>query len=263
MGQIERTNTNISPLLQQAVIERDYTKGFIPPSDMTEKESTETGDPKPTSGSGENYSEPRSMGSPNFDKPEGEDKTRAFTFDEETDTDSDLKDGEAGPGLSMAAGSAKTFANFAGNAIQIYLPKLTYGYSKIDMEDVIINVEKGNLTTNWIDTFSHINKNTEEALAIPDESIKMWKSAFKDYLEYENITFANPKTAFIAATILLLSDQGVRAYQIRKSNEKYMKEAIAASNPGLFSKESNEKENSANEVKRKPSNEKKDEPIAA
>lgn len=239
MGQIEKTNTEISPLLHEPVVERDYTKGFS--ASIEPPESAVTGSsgaqPKPE----QDVTGGKQDAGFNFEKPNEEDFTRPFTFDEDTGTESDLHEGEQGPGVSMPAGSAKTFANFVGSAIQMYLPKATYGYSKIDIENVIVNVEKGNLTSNWIDIFGKINKNTEEALAIPDESIKMWKSAFKDYLEYKNMAFANPETAFWAATVLLLSDQGVRAYQIRKSNEKYMKEAIEASNPALFAKETNRK----------------------
>lgn len=258
MGQIERTNTNISPLLREPVIERDYTQGFKPPAETTQNQQSANIIQEPEKEQGGSQTNTMGTERPNFDKPPETDNTRPFTFDEEIDNESDLKDGEQGPAMQMPTGSAKTFANFVGNAIQMYLPKATYGYSKIDIEDVMMNVEKGNLTTNWIDIFEKINKNTEEALAIPDESIKMWKSAFKDYLEYKNMSFANPETAFYAATVLLLADQGVRAYQIRKHNEKYMKEAIEASNPGLFAKESvKEKEENIN------TKDTKDESIAA
>lgn len=237
MGEIHKTDTARSPLLQP-VIQRDYTKGFsalepdavpAPPPTPEQKAPGQSSPPPPT---------PPPGPSPNYTAPPEEDYTRPFSFDEEVDSASDLADGEGAQGVTMPAGSAKAFANFAGNAIQQYLPKLTYGYVKIDIENVIVNVEKGNLTHNWIDVFTKINDATEKGLAIPDESIKMWKSAFKEYLEYKNITAANPETAFWAATALLLGDQGVRAYSIKKTNERYMAEAIQASNPGLFEKQS-------------------------
>jgi hypothetical protein len=248
MGEIHKTDTTRSPLLQP-VISRDYTKGLgadiqssqqaAPPPAADTQAQAQTGatqkpdftppPPPPEHGSG-----PGSEKIP--------DPTKPFSFDEPVGNESDLAEGEDGPGVTMPAGSAKAFANFVGSAIQQYLPKATYGYVKIDIDNVIVNVNKGKLTNNWIDAFTTINKNTEEALAIPDENMKMWKAAFKEYLEYKQVAFANPETAFYAATALLLVDQGVRAYSIKRTNEQYMREALEASNPGLFDKSRNIKQ---------------------
>jgi hypothetical protein len=238
MGEIQKTDITKSPLLKP-VIAREYTRGLDsggikggekPPDQGTDKTGT-AGGPEPGSASGPGATEQK----PNYNKP-ADDGTKAFSFDEPTENKSDLGEGETGPGVNIPMGSAKTFANFVGNAIQIYLPKATYGYVKIDMDNVIVNVDKGYLVGKWIDTFTTINKNTEEALKIPDESIKMWKAAFKDYLEYKQLAFANPETAFWAATALLIGDQGVRAYSIKKQNEDFMREALEESNPGLIIK---------------------------
>lgn len=230
---MEKTNTSKSPLLKP-VIERDYTKGINltepdiasntgsgsnPPPQQTRPEATQAQSPPPPPGQ-------------KFNIPA--DDTKAFSFDELPPEGGDIDDADTLDGVNISSASAKTFANFVGDAIQMYLPKLTYGYSKIDIENVIVNIEKGTLTANWLDAFNHINLNTEEALQISDDAIKMWKKAFKDYLESENIAFANPKTALIMATVVLLADQGVRAYQIRKSNEEYMRQALEKSNPYIF-----------------------------
>lgn len=263
MPPIQKTNVNISPLLKP-VIERDYTKGIgsvnigdtnnvkqPQPQDLNNK-APDTGNLNP---------EPDFSPPPPPPPGTDEDFTKPFSFEEETDTSSDLKDGESGPGVAMPAGSAKAFANWAGNALQIYLPKATYGYSKVDIENVIINVQKGVLHNQWIDIFEKINKNTEEALKIPDENIKMWKAAFKEYLEYKQMSFANPETAFWGATILLLLDQGVRTIQIKKANEGYVKEAINASNPGMFKGTSQPQNNKQEE--NQTNTQKDGEPIAA
>jgi len=240
MSAIQKTDTSKSPLLQP-VIQRDYTKGINFNTNAPGPAAGPAPDPGPGPAKGNATSPLPGEGQqpkPDFTPP-ADDNTKPFTFDSETDNASDLLEGEEGPGINIPAGSAKTFANFVGNAIQMYLPKATYGYVKIDMENVLVNVEKGNLTGNWIETFEKINKNTEEALKIPDESIKMWKAAFKDWLEYKNIQAANPTTAFVSATILLLADQGVRAWSIKQDNERYMRQALEASNPGMFAKEKN------------------------
>jgi hypothetical protein len=229
---MEKTNTSKSPLLKP-VIERDYTKGLnltdpdIPSGGAS---SPPPGQPKPETGTPP-PSPPPPPGQ-KFNIPP--DETKAFTFDEMQPEAGDIDDADSLEGVNISSASAKTFANFVGDAIQMYLPKLTYGYSKIDIENVIVNIEKGTLTANWLDAFSAINKNTEDVLQITDDAIKMWKKAFKDYLESENIAFANPKTALLMATVVLLADQGVRAYQIRKSNEEYMRQALEKSNPYIF-----------------------------
>lgn len=233
---MEKTDTSRSPLLKP-VIERDYTKGGgfdLKPPGPQPKPGTVPGE---SAAAGAKPGEPGPQPKPgaNFERP-ADDFTRPFSFDEDTERVSDLHEGEGGPGVTIPMGSAKTFANFVGNAIQLYLPKATYGYVKIDIDNAIINVEKGYLLGKWVDTFREINKNTEEALKIPDESIKMWKAAFKDYLEYKQMKFANPETAFWAATVLLITDQGVRAYSIKKQNEKFMRDALEESNPGLIIK---------------------------
>lgn len=233
---MEKTNTSKSPLLKP-VIERDYTKGInlTDPSPTQSPASSEPVNNQAQTGAatpGAASPPPPGTG-PKFNIP---DDTKEFSFDEISDDASDVNAGDSSEGINISSASAKTFANFVGDAIQMYLPKVTYGYSKIDIENVIVNIEKGTLTANWLEAFTHINENTEESLKISDDAIKMWKKAFKDYLESENIAFANPKTALILATMVLLADQGVKAYQIRKANEEYMRQAIEKSNPEIFEK---------------------------
>ncbi len=226
MPNFEKTDITKSPLLTP-VIERDYTKGIDdfslePPKGSTQQlGATEPGNAPP---------KPPPTGQT---KPQ-DDFTKGFAFDEEPVDPNDVNEGETLDGVNFPAGSAKTFANFAGDAIKIYLPRLTYSYAKIDIDNVIFNVQQGNLDNKWIAAFTQINDNTEQGLQIPDETIKMWKKAFKDYLEYEKMSFANPKTTFIIATIVLLADQGVRAWQIRKQNENFMKEALEQTSPEKF-----------------------------
>jgi hypothetical protein len=236
---IQKTDTSKSPLLTP-VIERNYTQGLggglsgnsdKQPSGHVNTEKTE---PQTGPGSNPNFQPPPPGSSNAGPGHSGNDETKSFSFDEETEAGSDLKDGEQGPGVTMPTGSARTFANFVGNAIQIYLPKATYGYVKIDIDDVIMNVEKGNLLHKWVDVFENMNKSAEEGLKIPDENIKMWKAAFQHWLEYKQVELANPTTELVAATILLLGDQAVRAYSIKKQMAKYFKDAIEDSNPGLF-----------------------------
>lgn len=249
MATIQKTDVSGSPLLKP-VIERSYTMGL----DLNDGQSAKQPEPPKAQTPPPPKPGAQTNPKPNFTPPPPpppgppiDDTTKPFSFNEEIEDPNDIGEDGEGPGVTLPTGSAKTFANFAGDALQIYLPKLTYGYVKIDMDNVIFNVQQGNLQNKWIDAFQKINENTEEALKIPDDSIKMWKKAFKDYLESENIAFANPKTAFIAATLMLLVDQGVRAYSIRKQNEKFMEEALRQSNPDQFVKAAQKKETSEKE----------------
>lgn len=245
MSTIVKTDTAKSPLLQP-VIQRDYTKGLNgnqPPNEV-QKPPVE---PNQTAGAQPGATKPGEAQPHNFEPPQN-DTTKEFSFDEINENGSDVKDGEE-PGVTMPTGSARTFANFVGNAIQIYLPKATYGYVKIDMDNVTMNVQKGYLTLNYVDVFTEINKSAEEALKIPDENIKMWKAAFQHYLEYKQVAFANPETEFWAATALLLGDQAVRTYGLKKHMEKLMKDALESSNPGMFNKKTNQEAENTNKNK--------------
>lgn len=230
---MQKTDITKSPLLTP-VIERDYTKGLTVDTGTqtaTIEASTEQKQSQPTQQQ-QSQTQPKPDAGQKFNIPS--DETKEFSFEDIPESPSDVGAEDHAEGIGISGASAKSFANFAGDAIQMYLPKMTYGYCKIDIENVIVNIESGNLTNNWLEAFTTINERTEEALQISDDAIKMWKKAFKDYLESENIAFANPKTAFLLATVVLLADQGVKAYQIRKANEDYMRQALEKSNPGEF-----------------------------
>jgi hypothetical protein len=256
METIEKTNTNRSPLLQP-IINRDYTRGLGQNSHSSEPGAASPGpvkdnEPVNTPGPG--------AGQTNFNKPSSEpipggDTTKQFAFNEENDTESDLKDGETGPEVTIPTGSARTFANTIGNLVQIYLPKATYGYVKIDIENIRMNVEKGMLGFQWIDHFGHINEDAEKALQIPDDVIKMWKAALQHYLEYKQVAFANPETEFWVATGVLLTDQGIRTYSLKKQLESYVQQALIDSHPESYVKqpvkeEKNEKTSTHDEERR-------------
>jgi hypothetical protein len=234
--EIQKTDTSKSPLLKP-VIQREYTKGmnFDAPKDNLSGGPTPEPPIPPTAGAKPNFTPPPSP-PPGPDQPgpfnkDIQDNTRGFAFDEVNDNPSDLQENENAD-LKMPAGTARTFANTIGNMVQIYLPRITYGFVKIDMESVRTNVETGNLTINWIDAFEDMNKQAKQALQIPDEIMKMWKSAFQHYLEYKNIKAANPETEFFLATGMLLTDQGIRTVGLKKQMEENMQRALEASNPG-------------------------------
>jgi hypothetical protein len=232
METIQKTDTMRSPLLQP-VIQRDYTKGLgaasVQPTPAPGPSASAAPAPGPTPGptAGPNYNKPP-------DAPPVNDGTKEFQFNEVNDSESDLQEGEQGPGVTIPAGSARTFANTIGNMIQIYLPRATYGYVKIDIENARMNAINGVLGMNWIEEFEKMNATAEEGLKIPDESIKMWKAAFQHYLEYKNVTIANPETEFWVATGVLLLDQGIRTISIKNQLEEIMRQAIAHSQPDSF-----------------------------
>jgi len=227
---MERTDVAQSPLLKQ-VIERDYTHGM----------NLDNGAEKPPEQAAVQSDQPKQGpdAEPKYNIPKGDiqDNTKEFSFNDTSEAPGDISGDDHTGALNISAASAASFANFAGSAIQMYLPKFAYAYCKVDMENVEVNVQTGKLTINWIGVFEKINGNTEEALKISDDAIKMWKKAFKDYLESENMSFANPKNAFLLASVILIGDMTVKAIQIRKANEEYMRQALEQSNPAAFHKE--------------------------
>lgn len=246
MGVIHKTDISKSPLLTP-VIKRDYTSGMA--SENVSKEQNLGASPEP--GAQKEINPPPGQSStqgPNYTAPPPpppggqQDTTKAFSFDEESGSASDLGEGEQAPEIVIPPANARTFANTLGSLIQINLPKLMYGIAKVDIDNIIVNVEKGVLTAGWIDTFKTINENTETALKISDETMKVWKSACMHWLEYQKFTFINPNTEFIIASANLAAEIGINTYRCTKANQDLVRQAIEASNPGYFERQVNIKQ---------------------
>jgi hypothetical protein len=62
----------------------------------------------------------------------------------------------------------------------------------------------------------------------------MWRDACQAWLEYKQFSFANPETAFIAASIALAGEISVSVYQCQKANKDLYKKALEDYNPGTF-----------------------------
>jgi hypothetical protein len=230
---LEKT-PRISPLLSDAVIERDYTQGiesqignpqqnFTNTSTQTQSEPIQSQASGPGSGSGAGPS-PNDNG---FDSPKG------FSFEEDASDLSDIQDGDPS-GFELASGSAKTFANVIGDLIKIKVPEVTFQFCKVDMNSIEAHILNGNINAGLREPFQNVNIATREALEFSDDEIKMWKKAFKEYLEYKNIKVANPETAFWIATGTLVLTQGIKVVELKKNNKKYIVDAINSYNPSYF-----------------------------
>lgn len=234
---MQKTDTAKSPLLKP-VIERDYTKGLAVDPGPAAQEPVKK---EPEPGAGTKGQEPL-PGAPKIGAAEQKfnipDDTKEFSFDDIQPGASDVTDEDSGAGVNISTASAKTFANWVGGAIQLYVPKYSYSICKVDINNIAAHIAKGNLTSNWYDVFDRVNKNTEEGLKISDESIKLWKVAFKDWLESENIKFANPKNTLILATIALAAEQAIKIKEFMSANENLIRQALQHSNPDLFIRKS-------------------------
>jgi len=226
-----------SPLLRGAVIERDYTKGIEtqlsgggqqadpkpqpeaqPQAPVQEPIKAETQIPEP---------EPSQPTDSSFDSPKG------FSFDEEITDQSDATE-EDTAGFELASGSAKTFANVIGDLIRIKVPEFSFNYCKVDTNSIEVHIQNGNINVALREAFQNINTLTRENLEFSDDEIKMWKKAFKEYLEYKNIKTANPETAFWIATGTLVLTQGIKVRELKKNNKQYIVDAINSYNPQYF-----------------------------
>jgi hypothetical protein len=260
---MEKTDTTRSPLLQP-VIKRSYTSGLTLDDKGSVTKVNDKGEDAgaviPEGGNAPAGSSPQAGqagaapgGGATEPRPGARynipDDTKEFTFNDDIPEGGpgDVSGEDHGEGIGISAQSAKTFANFIGDAIQIYVPKVAYGVCKVDIENIIMNVNKGVLTIEWIDVFKGVNSRTEEALKISDDEIKMWKKAFKDYLEYKNIKIANPETAFWGATAVLVANLGLKTYQARQANIELVRQAIMHCRPDLFIKKEETKKPDENE----------------
>lgn len=224
-----KRSLSISPLLSDDVIVRDYTKGIEGQLDGAEKAETyKAPDPDPnqkpqTPPEQKQHSEFNH----NFTEPS------QFSFDQEIDSASDIK-GDEPPGLTLDGSSAKAFANVIGDMIKAKVPELSYNFVKVDLNSIETHILNGNIDAGLRDVFKQINAGTLEALQFSDDEIKMWKKAFKEYLEYKNIAAANPETAFYIATGVLILTQGIKITQLTKNNKQYIIDAINSYNPEYF-----------------------------
>jgi hypothetical protein len=218
-----------SPLLSEKVIERDYTKGIEgqlgankPPDEVT---------PDPAEQVKPNPSDQQFVHNIPSDQGPGPNQ---FSFDKEiTDDPSDITDQDAA-GFELASGSAKAFANTVGDIIKVKVPEISYMFVKIDTNSIENHIKRGNINEQARPVFQQINIDTRQALEFSDDEIKMWKKAFKEYLEYKQIKIANPETAFWVATLVLATTQGIKIRELNKNNKQYIVDAINSWNPEYF-----------------------------
>jgi hypothetical protein len=234
MPELKRS-LSISPLLSEDVIVRDYTKGIetqltggkpkIEPYKAPEPQPKPSPAPKPDPAPSQATFTPPG----DFTEPTG------FQFDPDVDP-SDVTDADAAtPGqLDLASGSAKAFANVIGDLIKVKVPEVSFQFVKIDLNSIERHIQSGNIQASLREVFAQINVGTRQALEFSDDEIKMWKKAFKEYLEYKNISAANPETAFWIATGVLVITQGIKINQLSKQNNGYIVDAINSYNPGYF-----------------------------
>jgi hypothetical protein len=238
-----KTDTARSPLLKP-VIERKYTQGLtiddkgsasMPGADKEVKETT-TG-----SQAGQTAAGPGSPGTgaapgpgTKFNIPPSDD-TKGFSFDDFPER-GEIEDTGKAADIGISSMSAKSFANFASNAIAVYVPRVSYKICSVDISDVRLEIEKTNLTPNWLPFFEGVNERTAEGVKVPQDSLKMWEKACQAYLEYKKFNFANPETAFWAATIALAGEISVNIIQLKATNKDLMRQALASSRPDLYIK---------------------------
>lgn len=236
--QLEKIGST-SPLLSDAVIERDYTKNIEGQLNGQNGQTQQQSQPQPpvddpfeeTGSAGQQdqqqqYQQPGPGG--DFDGPKG------FAFKEEIEGDpSDTEDGDDGP-FAMASGSATTIANVIGDLIKIKVPDMTFKYCKVDLGNIEMHINSGNIAPSLREPFQQINAATHEALEYSDDEIKMWKKAFKKYLEYKKIKAANDETAFYIASGTMALTTVINMRALKKQNEQYIIHAINSYNPGYF-----------------------------
>ena len=229
METLEKIPTK-SPLLTDAVIERDYTKGIE--NQISDPGATQRAQ-QTTQQAASSSPEPENKGQQGFTPPGQFEEPKGFSFEQPIEDPSDTQDGDP-TGFEIASGSAKTFANVIGDLIKIKVPEISFNFCKIDLNSIETHIQNGNINSALREVFQNINTGTREALEFSEDEIKMWKKAFKEYLEYKNFKGANPETAFWLASATLVVTQGIKIRELRKNNKQYIVDAINSYNPSYF-----------------------------
>jgi hypothetical protein len=230
-----KRSLSVSPLLSDDVIVRDYTKGIetqlsggkpkIEPYKAPEQQQQHA--PKP---------EPKPDPAPSqaaFNHPSDFTEPAGFQFQEDVDP-SDVTGDEPAGDMNIASGSAKGFANVIGDMIKIKVPEIAYPFIKVDMGSIEAHIANGNMHPSMRDVFTQVNEQSLAAIGFSDDEIKMWKKAFKEYLEYKNIAAANPETAFWIATGVLALSFGIKFNQLSKQIKQMLVDSITSYNPGYY-----------------------------
>jgi len=228
---LEKPTARKSPLLSDAVIERDYTQGIESQIDQPKVDST----PPPDAGQQTATGEPQQNFNTNFSAPESgpEEQPKGFSFDNDIQDESDIPEGEAA-GFDLSSTSAKQFANITGDVIKTQIPKMVHDNVKVDIPNIRYHVNAGNIDHRMLDAFVQVNDDIFNELQWSDDEIKMWKKAFQAWLEEKNIAAANATTGLIMASLALGVPMFMKAKGIKKSINAAIMDAIKSHNPSYF-----------------------------
>ena len=279
-GNIESLPT-FSPLLNDEVIEKDYTKG-IGGEDLSGQQTTQQPEtPKQQEPEAQTQETPPPPQQDEQtvkdytidpDAAKMEDHTKGFSFDPsqqqgegvggEVPPETPQSDygGEGGEApvtdeYKLPEASAKEFAEMIGSAFSIYVPQFSYNIVKIDLNNVKFHVEQGNIRPEYEPILKECNRNSEESLKFSPEEMRMFEKSLQKYLEYKNVSYANPETAFWATVGILGTKQIFVVNKLIKENQKLVYDTIMATNPDYEFKKEKGKEKKKEEPEEKESKE--------
>lgn len=250
----------VSPLLNEEIMQKDYSDGIGTQEDISQgtQASTESSEPDVKLGAGEKKIEDYKI---DPDAAKMKDDTKEFVFDQTrsdgsgggtedgtqgySEDDAPISDGSNTPStdsFKLPEASAKEFAETIVNIFSVYVPQFCYAYVKVDPNNIQFHIEEGNLKPEFKSVFNECNRNSESELKFSPEELDMLQNSLQKYLEYKNVSYANPETAFWGTVAVLTTKQVMVMNKLMKSNQKLVYDAIQSSNPDFRVKQEEKKE---------------------
>ena len=248
----EQDDLNFSPMLNAAIIERDYDMGFnqttepvkeTPVAESTPKQpeaktkletKTEPSEPiKEPFGDGGGGGSPIEDPPPHKNEPFAEFQPQQEQYGGDSD---DIGGGDSGGsggdndlddiGFELTNSSAKEFAEVIVNLYDVYGTEVYYNICRININNIDFHISQGNLRPDFRNVIVAINKNNMEALKLKDREKELLKKAGANWLKQMNASWANSQNGALLTVVAVIARQFFEARRMQKANEQMVADLI-------------------------------------
>jgi len=146
-----------------------------------------------------------------------------FAFSDEGERGDEKEGGSENKVTDEQAGS---FAGILAQLTGFGLPKLFSGFAKIKVSELEPLVAEGLITPDHVEVIRKINDQTEKAIELSDEEMKMLKEALEAWIKFQQISVANPTNALILTLATIMLNMGIKTSQLAKANNAWYKQYL-------------------------------------
>jgi len=236
MIKIEKIPLENSPLLGQAVSKKNYLEDLAKELDNKKPENPIDDTPIDSDTNKQDISSYELPPTPGEEQPEKmsfEDDLADIIAEDDTPSidDTDIPDKKK---YRIPKMSTEKFAKSAVKLYKLYIPKWSYDICKLDINNARLYVDKGILDGRFINTFQKCNENTYNELQEDPEALELLQEVLQEYLQSEQVSFANPKTAFWGVLGFMMANKLWTGYNLFRENKKLIDNTLRLTNPDLF-----------------------------